>query len=57
MDSECLCNLGIEIKLKGYGVDASAMDRLIIYRGGKLAAIPQYIESLRRLIAKFSQAD
>jgi len=44
VDSEYLCNLGLEIKLKEYGVVASAKEMMDQFRGGKLATILQTIE-------------
>ncbi len=45
VDSEYLCNLGLEIKLKGYGVELSAVEMMDRFRGGKLATILKTIES------------
>lgn len=45
VDSEYLCNLGLEIMLKDYGIESSANEMMERYRGGKLAAILQDIES------------
>ena len=39
VDSEFLCNLGLEIKLRDYGIKASAHEMMARFRGGKLAAI------------------
>ena len=44
VDSEYLCNLGLEIKLKDYGIESSANAMMEKYRGGKLAEILQSIE-------------
>lgn len=44
VDSEFLCNLGLEIKLKDYGVEVSADDLMEKYRGGKLTQTLQEIE-------------
>jgi HAD superfamily hydrolase (TIGR01509 family) len=44
VDSEYLCNLGLEIKLKEYGITESAKSMMIQYRGGKLAEIIKSIE-------------
>lgn len=39
VDSEFLCNLGLEIKLRDYGIEASANEMMSRFRGGKLATI------------------
>jgi len=44
VDSELLCNLGLEIKLREYGVQTSAEILMKKFRGGKLATILQEIE-------------
>lgn len=44
VDSEYLCNLGLEIKLRDYGVESSAIEMMERFRGGKLAEILQAIE-------------
>ncbi|MRI00023.1 HAD-IA family hydrolase [Kriegella sp. EG-1] len=44
VDSEYLCNLGLEIKLRDYGIESSANAMMEKYRGGKLAEILQSIE-------------
>lgn len=44
VDSEFLCNLALEIKLRAYGVDTSANTLMEKYRGGKLANTLQSIE-------------
>jgi HAD superfamily hydrolase (TIGR01509 family) len=44
VDSEYLCNLGLEIILREYGVEASAEQMVLKYRGGKLANILNAIE-------------
>ena len=44
VDSEFLCNLGLEIKLREYGIEASASGMMKKYRGGKLADILKSIE-------------
>ena len=44
VDSEFLCNLGLEILLKDYGVKASAQTMMEEFRGGKLADILKAIE-------------
>ncbi len=36
VDSELLCNLGLEIKLRNYGVETTAHKLMEKYRGGKL---------------------
>jgi len=45
VDSEYLCNLGLEIKLREYGVEASASEMMERFRGGKLANILEILES------------
>lgn len=45
VDSEYLCNLGLEIKLREYGVESSASEMVKRFRGGKLATILQTLES------------
>lgn len=45
VDSEFLCNLGLEIKLREYEIESSAYEMMEKYRGGKLADILQTIES------------
>jgi len=45
VDSEYLCNLGLEVKLREMGIEDSASDMMIRYRGGKLGHI---IESLEK---------
>ena len=45
VDSEYLCNLGLEIMLKDYGIESSATEMMERYRGGKLAEILQDIEA------------
>jgi len=45
VDSEYLCNLGLEIKLRDYGIESSANVMMEKYRGGKLADILQSIEN------------
>ncbi|OEJ99898.1 HAD-IA family hydrolase [Roseivirga misakiensis] len=44
VDSEMLCNLGLEIKLRDYGIETSARAMMEKYRGGKLANILKDIE-------------
>ena len=44
VDSEYLCNLGLEIKLRNYGVESSAADMMKRFRGGKLSSILETIE-------------
>lgn len=39
VDSEYLCNLGLKIKLKEYGVESSANKMMEEFRGGKLSTI------------------
>ena len=45
VDSEFLCNLALEIKLKDYNVDVDAHDLVKQYRGVKLDLILQAIET------------
>ncbi|ASP39126.1 hypothetical protein CHH28_10735 [Bacterioplanes sanyensis] len=45
VDSEYLCNLALEIKLREYGIDASAEEMMKQFRGGKLANILEILES------------
>ena len=49
VDSEYLCNLGLEIKLRDYGVESSATKMMEQFRGGKLATILQTIESQHQI--------
>ncbi len=44
VDSEYLCNLGLEIKLKEYRITESANDMMARFRGGKLASILEALE-------------
>ena len=44
VDSEFLCNLALEIKLKDYGVKANATDLVERFRGVKLTAILKAME-------------
>ncbi len=45
VDSELLCNIGLEIKLRDYGIESSASAMMKKYRGGKLADILKSIEN------------
>lgn len=45
VDSEYLCNIGLEIKLKDYNIESSAIDMMKRLRGGKLVNIIKAIES------------
>lgn len=45
VDSEYLCNLGLEIKLREYGVKTSANEMMKIFRGCKLSTILDTLES------------
>ena len=54
VDSEYLCNLGLEIKLKDYGIESSANTMMKKYRGGKLAEILQSIEKEHNINLKES---
>jgi len=44
VDSEYLCNLALEIKLKDYGVESPALEMMERFRGGELATILNAIE-------------
>lgn len=44
VDSEHLCNLGLEIKLRDYGLELSADELLLRFRGVKLSTIFEAIE-------------
>ncbi len=50
VDSELLCNLALEIKLKDYGVETSAQIMMGKYRGGKLADILDSIQKEYNII-------
>lgn len=52
VDSEYLCNLALEIKLRDYGVESSAVDLMKRFRGGKLATILEAIESEHQIKLK-----
>lgn len=52
VDSEYLCNLGLEIKLRDYGVESSATQMMAKFRGGKLASILQIIETEHQIKLK-----
>ena len=52
VDSEYLCNLALEIKLRDYGVESSAIDLMNRFRGGKLATILEAIESEHQIKLK-----
>ncbi|ROS05531.1 HAD superfamily hydrolase (TIGR01509 family) [Sinobacterium caligoides] len=45
VNSEYLCNLALEIKLKEYGVESSANEMMQRFRGGKLANILETLEN------------
>ena len=45
VDSEYLCNLGLEIKLREYGIEESASKMMERFRGGKLSNILETLES------------
>ena len=45
VDSEYLCNLGLEIMLRDFDVESSAKEMMERFRGEKLASILQSIES------------
>lgn len=52
VDSEYLCNLGLEIQLRNYGIESSAHTMMEKYRGGKLAEILQSIEKEHNILLK-----
>lgn len=52
VDSEYLCNLGLEIKLRDYGIESSANEMMKNYRGGKLADILHSIEQKHNILIK-----
>ena len=52
VDSEYLCNLGLEIQLRNYGIESSANAMMKKYRGGKLAEILQSIEKEHNILLK-----
>ena len=54
VDSEYLCNLGLEIQLRNYGIESSAHTMMEKYRGGKLAEILQSIEKEHNILLKES---
>ena len=54
VDSEYLCNLGLEIQLRDYGIESSAHTMMEKYRGGKLAEILQSIEKEHNILLKES---
>lgn len=49
VDSEYLCNLGLEIQLKDYGVESSAFTMMEKFRGGKLATILRTLEAEHKI--------
>ncbi len=52
VDSEYLCNLGLEIKLREYGVESSAMEMLEKFRGTRLSTIQEVLESQYKIKLK-----
>jgi len=52
VDSEFLCNLGLEIKLRDYGVEVSAREMMERFRGGKLATILDELEKEHQIKLK-----
>ena len=52
VDSELLCNLGLVLQLKEYGVNLSSIDLMQKYRGGKLADILKSIEKEHSIVLK-----
>lgn len=50
VDSEYLCNLGLEIKLRELGIKESASKMMLEYRGGKLARIIKSLEQKHQVI-------
>ncbi|GAB1266539.1 HAD-IA family hydrolase [Aurantivibrio infirmus] len=49
VDSEYLCNLGLEIKLRDYGVKESACEMMARFRGGKLTTILESLEDRHQI--------
>ena len=45
VDSEYLCNLGLELKLREIGIVESAEDMMVRFQGGKLATILESLET------------
>jgi len=52
VDSEFLCNFGLEIKLRDYGVETSSAILIEKYRGGKLADTLKSIEEEHNVLLK-----
>ena len=52
VDSEFICNLGLEISLRDYGIKTSAHSMVERYRGGKLADILKSIEKEHNISLK-----
>ncbi len=52
VDSELICNLGLEIQLREYNIETSANDMMKKYRGGKLAEILKSIEEEHNIVLK-----
>lgn len=49
VDSEYLCNLGLELKLKEHGVEESADDMMNHFRGSKLSNIIEHLEKKHQI--------
>lgn len=52
VDSEYLCNLALEIKLNEYGVNSSANEMMLRFRGRKLANIIETLEHDHKIAFK-----
>lgn len=52
VDSEFLCNLGLEIQLRGYGIETSAREMMERFRGGKLASILDELKKVHQVELK-----
>ncbi|MFT6925642.1 MAG: HAD superfamily hydrolase (TIGR01509 family) [Psychromonas sp.] len=52
VDSEYLCNLGLEIKLKEYAVTQSAEQLMILYKGMKLAYVLDCLQEAHQISFK-----
>jgi len=50
VDSEYLCNLGLEIKLRELQIEESAHEMMIQYRGGKLSEILKSLELKHNIV-------
>lgn len=52
VDSEYLCNLGLEVKLREYGIASSASEMMKKYRGGKLLDILTSVQEEHNVLLK-----